>query len=201
LKDFDAIVIMGKRPARHKGPLELEARAALGVLFCRQTLLTVPIICAEGHDLPDSDLSGAEVVHNVAIVAGIPSDRIVTRGSTNCTVREVMAIHTLLREADANRPLVITHPYHVRRTSWYLRESGIIANVVGCSVELANRSFSPVEASLFSLIERGETHGLNYAREFVVEILLTILHSLDRGGRVEMLLADRIRGCERNQTG
>jgi uncharacterized SAM-binding protein YcdF (DUF218 family) len=200
-KGFDAIVIMAKRPARRKGPRELEARAALGILFWQQTGGRVTIICVEGHDLPDSDLSGAEVVHNVAVAAGVPRDHILTRPLTNCTVREVVAIRDILRELDARQPLVITHPYHVRRTRWYLREAGIGANVIGCSAELAIRTFPSIEASLLRLIERGEAHGLNYAREFVVEILLTILHSLDRGGRVEMRLADRIRGRTGNQTG
>jgi hypothetical protein len=198
---FDAVVIMAKRPAPREGPYELEARAALGVLFCRQAGLSVPIICVEGYDLPDSDLSGADVVRNLAVTAGVPSDRIATRGLTNCTVREVVAIREVLHDWNADRPLIITHPYHVHRTRWYLREAGIDASVVGCSAGLATRTFSPIDEFLFCLIERGETRGLNRAREFVVEILLTILHSLDRGGRVEMLLADRIRGRTENQTG
>jgi hypothetical protein len=34
----------------------------------------------------------------------------------------------------------------------------------------------------------------------VVEIMLTILHFLDRRGRIEMFLADRIRGSMRDET-
>jgi uncharacterized SAM-binding protein YcdF (DUF218 family) len=200
-KDFDAIVIMAKRPGRREGPRELEARAALGVLFWQSICIPVSIVCVEGRDLPDSNLSGAEVVHDVAVRAGVPNNCVVTRSLTNCTVREMVAIRGVLAELGACHPLVITHPYHVRRTGWYLRESGIVATVVGCSVALANRKFPAPESSLLRLIERGEARGLSYAREFVVEILLTILHALNHSGRVEMLLADRIRGRGENETG
>ena len=191
---------MGKRPAKHEGPRELEARTALAVLFQQERGKSVGIVCVEGHDLPDSDLSGAEVVRNVAVAANVPDNCIVARSLTNCTVREVAAIRDALDDLGAKHPLVITHPYHVRRTRWYLRESGLAATVVGCSATLAMQMFPSGSAALHGLIQRGEVRGLRYGREFVVEIMLTILHFLDRRGRIEMFLADRIRGSMRDET-
>ena len=197
--DFDALVVMAKRPARHEGPRELEARAALAVLFWRQKQPSVVLICVEGHDLPDAEISGAEAVRNLALATGVSKDRVVARSLTNCTVREVAAIHGILRGLGATRPLVVTHPYHVRRTRWYLRAAGDEATVVGCSSELVARMFPMADTLLRGMVERGEVRGLRYAREFVVEILLSLLHFVDRRGRVEMFLADRVRGRMGNQ--
>ena len=191
---LDAIVVMAKRPGRGEGPRELEARAALAALFWRREGRTIPMICVEGYDLPDTTDSGAEIVRQVALTAGVPNAAIVARPQTNCTVREVRAIREILQERGASQPLVITHPYHVRRTRGYLREAGVEANVVGCSSALVRGMFAGADEPLRGLVERGETSRLNLLREYAVEFLLTILHAVDRQGRVEMFLADRVRG-------
>jgi hypothetical protein len=85
---------------------------------------------------------------------------------------------------------------------WLLRiriTCGEEATVVGCSSELVARMFPMADTLLRGMVERGEVRGLRYAREFVVEILLSLLHFVDRRGRVEMFLADRVRGRMGNQ--
>lgn len=191
----DAIVVMGKRHAPGRGPRELQARAALAVLYWRRKLADVPIICVEGYDLPNSSLSGAEVVKQVALQAGVPAGQILARNLTNCTAREVEALRDALNELGRTKPLVISHPYHLKRARCYLQDVGITAQMVGCSSSVA-RTLIDVQSTpeVLSLVERGEPNWLELARETVVEMALLLLHRLDPRGKVERYLSDQIRG-------
>jgi hypothetical protein len=185
---------MGKTHARGQRPRELEARAALAVLVWRALGPGIPIICVEGHDLPDTDRSGAQVVEALAVAAGVRADDLVVRSVSNCTAREVEAVRDILRERDLQHPLVLTHPYHAWRTRWYFSGVGVRARVVGCSPrEAARWARKPESGPLSAAIAGGESPWWNRLREGCVEAALYLLHGLDRRGRLERRLADRLR--------
>ncbi len=191
----DAIVVMAKKPRRHDGPRELVARAALGALFWHRLPQKAPVICVEGHDLDEPGRSGADVVKDVLLQAGVSDEWIVARALSNCTAREVAAIRAVLQESGRHNPLVITHPYHVRRTKRYFAAAGMPARVVGCSAEFAREEFAGQTGSAwFQLIEHGEIRGPRYVQELLTEAVLSLLHTLDPQGRIERYLADRLRG-------
>jgi uncharacterized SAM-binding protein YcdF (DUF218 family) len=185
---------MAKRPAPHQGPRELEARAALAVLYWRRLENQVPIFCVEGYDLPGSPRSGAEVVAQFVGRAGVPQIFVATRAASNCTSREVLALRDLLDERQCRRVLVITHPYHEARTRLYLEQVGIHAQVIGCTVARASELAREARDDLMvQVVARGERGTWNALRERAIEILLIALHKLDPGGSIEQFLADRVR--------
>lgn len=190
----DALVVMGKRPMPGRPPHELEARAAFAVLLWRARGGDLPLICVEGHDIAGYRESGAEVVAAVARGAGVPDDRVVAPALSNCTAREVEGVREVLASLGCRRPLVITHAYHVRRTRWYFREVGLVAEVCACSTRAA-QTFAQDAAgqALLAIIRCGEPGRLPRLREWGVEFLLTLLHAVDRAGTCERWLADRIR--------
>lgn len=202
---YDSIVVMGKTYAPGGAPHQLQARAAMAVLFWQRSDGTIPIICTEGYDLPDRHLSGAEVVQYVALQAGVPSERIIAQPLVNCTAREVEAIRNILYHCDRRRPLVITHAYHVHRTHRYLHGVGVAAEVVACSPKHARQMCQDPFSDLIAQIERGQPGPLDQIREAGVELILNILHSFDPHGILEHQLANRVRGSEpagsRSQSG
>lgn len=196
--NHDAIVVMGKRPSRGCAPRELEARAALATILWKRGTDRAVIVCVEGYDLPDSALSGAEVVRQVALNADVPADRILARGLSNCTAREAEAIRDVLSELASTHPIVVTHPYHLARTRRYLGAMDLNAIVIGCSLTLARSLCLGEEyGDLLGLVSRGEPKKIDELRETVIELGLSLLHTFDSRGRVERYLADHVRGSGR----
>lgn len=193
--DCDSIAIMGKRPVACRGPVELSARAAFAAICWHHIKRDLPIICVEGFDLPDTPhIAGAEVAKQVLIDLRIPEDQIVAVGLTNCTIREVQEIKKLMSRLNRARPLVITHPYHQFRTTMYLKQVGIQAQVLGCSKALASILTHSGTRAYLPMVKSGEPTKSALVREHFTESLLIALHYIDCHGKIERYLADRIRG-------
>lgn len=192
---YDIIIVMGKTYAPGQEPAQLRARAALGVLLWRQSSGELPFACLEGYDHPDKTRSGADVVGQVAQWAGLPVSRLHLRPVANCTALEVEAIRDLLTELQCRAPLVITHPYHLRRVRHYLHSVGVHAQVIGCSPWVAQSLPSATHApDLLKLIVTGEPALSNQLSEALFETVLYWLHQADPAGHIERWLANRVRG-------
>ncbi|MCE9615024.1 MAG: YdcF family protein [Lentisphaerae bacterium] len=190
----DALVVMGKRPMPGRPPRELEARAAFAVLLWRASRARLPLICVEGHDIEGYAASGAEVVADVARRAGVPDNLLDAPALSNCTAREVEGVRDVLARRGCRRPLVVTHAYHARRTRGYFREVGIAAEICACSSRSAALATEGEGAgALLEVIRKGEPPALQVVHEHLVELILTVLHTVDRGGSFERWLSDRIR--------
>ena len=192
---IDTIVIMGKRHRQGQAPCELRARAALGVLVRSRVRPHAPIICVGGYYLPDSSQAAAEVAKETAIGLGVPRSSFMARRETNCTFREVRVIQAILKQESWEYPAVITHPYHVRRTSRYFCEVGIRPQMIGCTVEAGSQWSDHGECTAAkALIAAGSLRPPEKLKELVVESSLSLLHRLDKAGSIECRLADIVRG-------
>lgn len=184
--------MMGKTYAPGGTPAELRARAAFGVACWQHAATGALWGCLEGYDHPQRDRAGAAVAAAVAHAAGVPSAQMVALPLANCTVREVLAIKAVLTAHNCRAPFVVTHPYHVARTRRYLREVGVGAPVLGCT--LARARALTDDAALLDMIAAGAPSPLALLREWRTEVLLHALHTFDPAGIIEQRLADRLRG-------
>jgi hypothetical protein len=129
----------------------------------------------------------------------VPDAAVTTRRVSNCTCREVRGLRDLCAERGTARLIAVTHAYHAARTARYLEEvlPGRARVVPVTQAELAGLQLPAEAAPLFeglpALIETSRPRGTDAVREAMVEGVMTALHALDRGGRVECALADRVR--------
>jgi uncharacterized SAM-binding protein YcdF (DUF218 family) len=129
----------------------------------------------------------------------VPDAAVVTRRVSNCTLREARGLRDLCAERGTPRLTAVTHAYHAARTARYLDEAlpgrARVVPVTERSLAALRlpEAAGPLFAGLPELIRRSRPRGPDAWREAMVEAAMTLLHALDRGGRVEIFLADRVR--------
>ena len=129
---------------------------------------------------------------------GIPADFVMLRPVANCTLIEVRAIRALGRVYKLAHIFVLTHLYHAPRAQRYLSEVMPNASVIPVHPDiLAEIQFPPEQADLLpelqALIEDSQPGLPDAGREYIIEWLLTLAHTVDRRGRFERRLARLLR--------
>jgi hypothetical protein len=196
----DAIAILGKSQGTKPENLQLHARVGLAAALWhaapepRPEVFYVPADFAPGGT-PDADAVRSLLTRRYRV----PEARVVTRRISNCTHREARGLRDLCAERGTGRLTAVTHAYHAARTARYLEEvlPGRTRVVRVTAAELAKvrppGDAAPPFEELPALIEASLPRGWDAAREAMVEAAMTVLHALDRSGRVEAALADRMR--------
>jgi uncharacterized SAM-binding protein YcdF (DUF218 family) len=88
-------------------------RGYAGWLVVTETLLSVPGIRA----------TRGELVRQEAVWGGVPEDRVlIAPGTVRTTYEEALAVRRLARERGWHSLIVVTDPYHTRRTRMSFRE-------------------------------------------------------------------------------
>lgn len=191
-QSFDSVVVMGKIHKTGNEPLELRARVAFAtcLLYAYPNMI---LISAGGPYLHDSPVPVAQIVKEWAIRWGIKENRIVTRNESNSTIREVKVIQKMLIQYKRDKPLVISHSYHLRRTKRYFSENGLDIQTVHCSVKALHRAVPDGMLHLLDVIQSGQISFMNACKEYCVETILSLIHTADPTGKFECWLADRVR--------
>jgi hypothetical protein len=201
-----AVAIFGKSQGTKPENLQLRARVGLAAAIWhasaepRPILLYVPADHAGPEATPDADVVRELLTGSY----GVPDADVVTRRLSNCTYREVRWLRSLCAELGLGRLTAVTHGYHAARTARYLEEvlpgrTGVVSVTVpelarlGVDSRRVPARIAQRFAELPELIERSQPRGVDALREALVEGAMTVLHVLDRRGRVEIALADRFR--------
>jgi uncharacterized SAM-binding protein YcdF (DUF218 family) len=129
---------------------------------------------------------------------GIPSDFVILRRKTNCTLLEVRAARAIRRTYRLSHIFAITHLYHAPRTQAYINEVLAEASVIPAHPAILGEIAFPAEAQellaeLQRIIESSLPTRLDAMREHVIEWFLSRAHHLDRRGRFERQVAKILR--------
>ena len=196
-----AVAIFGKSQGTKPRNLQLHARVGMAAAIWHASPEPRPVIL-----YVPADHAGPERTPDAAVVRelltgryGVPEADVITRRVSNCTYREVRGLRDLCAELGTAELTAVTHPYHAARTARYLAEvlpgpSRVTAVTVP---ELARLRLPEESARRFrdlpDLIERSRPRGADALREALVEASMTLLHAVDRRGRLECRLADLLR--------
>ena len=194
------LLIMGKRQGTKKENKQLRGRAAMAAALWYSAPQPKPYIIFVASDIhgpsrvPDADLVKYLLVQEF----GIPSDFVILRRKTNCTLLEVRAARAICRAYRLSHIFAITHLYHAPRTQGYINEVLVEASVIPVHPAILGEIAFPAEAQellaeLQRFIENSLPTRLDAIREQVIEWFLSRAHRLDRRGRFERQLAKILR--------
>ena len=201
-----AVAIFGKSQGTKRQNLQLHARVGVAAAIWhaspapRPLLVYVPADHSGPERTPDADVVRELLTGRY----GVPEADVVTRRVSNCTYREVRGLRDLCAELGVGKLTAVTHRYHAARTDRYLGEvlpgrARVIAVEVHAREATGEENLQVpagvAEAlrELPDLVDRSVPRGADAWREALVEAAMTLLHALDRRGRVEIALADRLR--------
>jgi uncharacterized SAM-binding protein YcdF (DUF218 family) len=137
----DAIVVLGS-PVRADGSLTdvVEERVRAGVALWRRGV--APMLCLTGGRGPGvvAAISEAEAMARRARELGVPSAAIVVEDASRNTSTNARNIKMLLNQSGVNRVVVVTQPFHSRRSVLWFRRVGLDARAhwISDSVQFRN---------------------------------------------------------------
>lgn len=111
---------------------ETQARAAEAVRLYRDG--KAPVILFSGAALDPESPSNALVMRNQAIAMGVPAEAILVEERSKNTNQNALETAPILRELGAQQIILVTSPYHQRRTSIVFRR------MLGKGVRVLNHS-------------------------------------------------------------
>jgi len=195
-----AVVILGKHQGTRPHNLELRGRVALGAaVWHGLSDPTAPVyfLAADTHG-PTGVRDGTLVRSLLTERYQVPGDVVHVRRWSLCTLAEVRGIRALSRRRGFERVVAVTHGYHARRVAKYLGEVALRGEVLSVDPEtLARLPVPAAGAELWQMIAEAVTAARigfgHHVRERATEAGLTVLHRLDRRGRIERWLAKRAR--------
>ena len=141
----------------------------------------------------------AQVVKSMLVEQfGISADFVMLRPVSNCTLIEVRAMRVLAKIYGLTHIFAVTHLYHAPRAQRYLNEVLPNAFVIPVHAEILGEITLPPDyddllAEVKTLIAASQPSFLDLLREYGVECLLGLAHTLDRRGRFERRLARLLR--------
>ncbi len=199
-RDLSALLVMGKRQGTKKENTQLWGRVALAAALWYSSPHPKPYILFVASDVHGpSHTPDAQVVKKMLVEKfGISADYVMLRPVSNCTLVEVRAVRVLGKIYKLKHIFAISHPYHIKRAQRYFDE--VLANVQLIPVHpdiLAQirlpAEYSELFAEITELIEVSTPTGFDSFREYFVEGLLNLAHTLDPRGRFERRLARLLR--------
>lgn len=196
-----AILIMGKRQGTKKENKQLWGRAAMAALLWHSAPVPKPYVVFVASDVHGPHLTpDAQVVKRMATEQFyIPADFLIIRQRTNCTLLEVRSMKAIKRAYHLSHVFALTHLYHAARAQRYLNE--VLhgdASVIPVHPEILAEINVPEEIAdlspeLHRLIADSQPGRWDNLREYGVEWLLNLAHTLDRRGHFERRLARLLR--------
>ncbi len=196
-----AILIMGKRQGTKKENKQLWGRVAMAALLWYSAPVPRPYVVFVASDVHGPQLTpDAQVVKRMLVEQfRLPADFVITRQRTNCTLLEVRSMKAIKRAYHISHVFALTHLYHAARAQRYLNE--VLhgdASVIPVHPEILAEINVPVEVAdlypeLHRLITASQPGRWDNLREYGVEWLLNLAHTLDRRGHFERRLARLLR--------
>jgi hypothetical protein len=194
------ILIMGKRQGTKKEHKQLWGRTALAAALWHSAPQPKPYLIFVASDVhgPNRTPDAHAVKSLLTDRFGISADFIIIRQRTNCTLLEVRGMHAIQRAYHLSDVFAVTHLYHAARSQRYLEEVIPDAAVIPVHPDiLAEIAFPSAEPELLAdirgLVEASIPGRLDLLREYAIEWLLNLAHTIDARGRFERRLAHWLR--------
>jgi hypothetical protein len=194
-------MMMGKRQGTKNENKQLWGRVAMAAALWYCAPIPRPYLVFVASDVHGPNLTpDAHVVKHMLVERfQISADFIIVRQRTNCTLLEVRAMRAIKRAYKISHVFALTHLYHAPRAQRYLDE--VLkddASVIPVHPEILAELEPPPEgqeffAELHHLIAASQPSKFDLMREYLVEWLLNLAHTLDRRGRFERRLAHILR--------
>jgi len=195
-----AIMIMGKRQGTKKENKQLLGRIALAAALWYSAPEPKPYLVFVASDVhgpartPDHTVVKAELMQRY----GIPSDYLIIREHSNCTLVEVRAMRTIARRYQLTHIFLLTHLYHAPRAQRYADEVLPNAAVIPVHPAILDEITFPLAdedllPEIEAMIKTSLPSRLDVIREAGIEWLLNQAHTLDPRGRFERRLARLLR--------
>ncbi|RME73275.1 MAG: hypothetical protein D6784_12155 [Chloroflexi bacterium] len=195
-----AILIMGKRQGTKRENRQLWGRAAMAAALWYSAPAPKPYILFVAADIhgPHNTPDGQVVKSLLVEKFGISADFVIIRPRSLCTLIETRAARAVCRAHNVTHIFALTHLYHAPRAQRYLDEVFPNAAVIPVHPEiLAEISFPPAYADLLpeiqQMVQDSQPGRLDLWREYLVEGLLNLAHTVDPRGRFERRLARLLR--------
>ncbi len=194
------ILIMGKRQGTKKENKQLWGRTALAAALWYSAPQPKPYLVFVAADIHGPDNTPDELAVKTLLTQtyGISADFVILRPISNCTLIEVRAMRVLSKFYGLTHIFALTHLYHAPRAQRYLNE--ILPNAAVIPVHptiLETINFPPEYKILWNTIEIAVKDsmpgGRDKLREYLIESMLNVAHTLDPRGKFERRLARRIR--------
>ncbi|RMF02111.1 MAG: hypothetical protein D6768_09055 [Chloroflexi bacterium] len=194
------LVIMGKRQGTKKENRQLWGRTALAAALWHSAPQPKPVVIFVASDIhgpqrtPDADAVKQMLIQKFEI----PSDFVVTRKKTNCTLLEVRAVQAIRRAYGLEQIFAVTHLYHAARSQRYFDEVIAGAAVIPVHPDILAEIAFPTDLQnlldeIQQLVAESMPGKLDNLREYLVERFLGWAHAADPRGRFERRLAKVLR--------
>jgi hypothetical protein len=191
---------MGKTQGTKSENRQLRARVALAAALWHTAEDPKPYVLFVAADVhgPLRTLD-AQVVESALIGEfRVPDHHVLARPRANCTLIEVRAARVLSRIHGFRHIVAVTHPYHAPRARRYLDEVLPSTAVVAVHPNVLDELVLPIRCTelfrdLRATICDSMPARADLLREWTVEWLMTLLHTLDPRGRLERRLAKLLR--------
>ena len=194
------ILIMGKRQGTKKENKQLWGRTAMAAALWYSAPQPKPYLIFVASDIHGSkNTPDADAVKSMLIDKfNIPADYQILRQKTNCTLLEVRAVHAISRAYNLADIFAVTHLYHAPRSQQYFYEVLPNASIIPVHLDILDEITFPLEATdlleeIKQLVANSMPSKVDLIREYFIEWILSLAHTLDTRGWVERRLAKLIR--------
>jgi hypothetical protein len=195
-----AIFIMGKRQGTKKENKQLWGRVAMAAALWHSAPYPKPYIIFAASDMHGPQRTpDVEAVKQLLVEKfEIPLEFLILRRRANCTVLEVRQARVLSHVYHFTQIFALTHLYHALRTKRYFDEVLPFADVIPVHPDILVEINFPADYAdllpqLEQLIKTSLPNRVDNFREYIIEALLGLAHTIDRQGRFERRLARVLR--------
>jgi len=192
-----AIMIMGKRQGTKTVNKQLYGRIAMATALWYSAPPPKPYIIFVAADISQAVNAAYIVKKTLTQQHHIPSDFVMTRRKSNCTLIEVRLARVLYRVYGLAHIFAVTHLSQAARTQHYFDEVLLDeVSVIPVHPDVFDEiTYVPDQAEFFTELRATVVESLptraDTLREMMLEWSLSRLHAMDRRGRLECWLAQR----------
>jgi uncharacterized SAM-binding protein YcdF (DUF218 family) len=119
--------LLGPRVAEGFVPNLSEAgeRFEAGVALLRAGRADWLVFTGAGMDWKDSTATEGDELKRLAVVRGVPAERVIVTGPVENTIDEARAVAALMRERGWKRVILVTTAWHMPRSAYLFRRAGV----------------------------------------------------------------------------
>jgi len=134
----DAIVVMGAAQFDGRPSPQLQARLDHVLVLWPENV--APLVVTTGGNLPGDRFTEAESSANYLIAGGVPEDAILLEDEGSSTYESLEAVAALLAERDLDSIVIVTDPYHAKRSQMIAESFDLQANVSSTTTSVVTGS-------------------------------------------------------------
>jgi len=134
----DAIVVMGAAQFDGRPSPQLQARLDHVLVLWPENI--APSVVTTGGNLPGDRFTEAESSAKYLIAGGVPEDAILLEDEGSSTYESLEAVAALLSQRNLDSIVLVTDPYHAKRSQMIAESLGLSANVSSTTTSVVTGS-------------------------------------------------------------